>query len=219
MTGMIMDTIQKIEKYRSVYLTAQDIKSAVSLIYNAYRDDPCFRAILYKSDEQDYEKKLRGAIRDELLLLWQQEQTLVGLFERDRLVGVACIVSQEFQLGHDRSWSWRIKMLLNTGWQPTKKIIKKETSIVEHLPRTNSLIIQFCCIHPYEQKKGLGTHLIKSLCQWCDEQKEIGGIAVFLNQSIHIKLFYQCGFKLIHRFKIANVNGELSFYQNNNYIS
>ncbi len=61
-------------------------------------DDPFFISALYQGDQAQYEQKLRGAIREELHTLWQEEQALIGLFDVDRLVGIACIVTQQVPL-------------------------------------------------------------------------------------------------------------------------
>lgn len=81
--------------------------------------------LLHTGDMAIYEQKLRGAIREELNELWQQEQALIGLFDSDRMVGLVCIVTQQVPLGGARYWHWRLKMLLSTGWQSTQSLIKK----------------------------------------------------------------------------------------------
>ena len=68
------------DTYRAVYLTAEDLRVAASILYNAYHDDPFFVDLLHTGDMAMYEQKLRGAIREELNELWQQEQALIGLF-------------------------------------------------------------------------------------------------------------------------------------------
>ena len=77
-----------LETLRAVYLTAEDLRVAASILYNAYHDDPYFIEVLGQDDNQQYEQKLRAAIREELNELWQQEQPLIGLFDGDRLIGV-----------------------------------------------------------------------------------------------------------------------------------
>ena len=70
-----------LDEYRAVYLTAEDLRLAASIIYNAYHDDPFFINALSTADKFAYEQKLRAAIREELNTLWQQKQALIGLFD------------------------------------------------------------------------------------------------------------------------------------------
>ena len=50
---------------RAAYLSGEDLKLAASLLYQAYHDDPVFVEI-FSSDKNDYEQRLRTAIREEL---------------------------------------------------------------------------------------------------------------------------------------------------------
>ncbi|GIU37527.1 GNAT family N-acetyltransferase [Shewanella colwelliana] len=201
------------EQYKAVYLTAEDLRVAASILYNAYHDDPFFIAALNKGDIAQYEQKLRGAIREELNTLWQQEQALIGLFDDQRLIGLACIVTQQVPLGEARYWHWRLKMLLSTGWQSTQTLMKKEASILEHLPSSHCGILQFIALTPIEQNKGLGSHLVKAVMSWCDEQPALDGIGVYVTQESHGHLFSKMGFAAIDKLDIGDVEGELLFYR------
>lgn len=209
---MIIDN-QTLEDYRAVYLTAEDLRVAASILYNAYHDDPFFIESLHSGDLAMYEQKLRGAIREELNELWQQEQTLIGLFDEQRMVGVACIVTQQLPLGESRYWHWRLKMLISTGWQSTQALIKKETCLLEHLPSSHCGILQFIAISPVEQKKGLGGQLVQAVMSWCDEQPELDGVGVFASDHQHAQLFSQHGFAVLEKLFIGKVQGELLFYR------
>ena len=210
---MTKDANALLEAYRAVYLTAEDLRVAASILYNAYHDDPFFIDSLDNSDLATYEQKLRGAIREELNELWQQEQALIGLFDSDRMVGAACIVTQQVPLGESRYWHWRLKMLMSTGWQSTQALIKKETSLLEHLPSPRCGILQFIAVSPAEQGKGLGSQLVQATLSWCDEQPELEGIGVFASEPSHAQLFSQHGFILLEPLSIGNVDGELLFYR------
>lgn len=202
------------ETHRAVYLTAEDLRIVASLIYNAYHDDPWFREVLYDGNETQYEKKLRAAIREELAELWRQEQTFVGLFEKDRLVGAVCVTSQQKALGDSRYWNWRFKMLISIGIQSTRSMMAKENGILEHLPASNCGVIQFICIAPSEQKKGLSHLLLNAITLWCDDEDELEGIAVFTYKNPHYQLFSQHNFVQISEINTADIHGQLMFYSN-----
>ncbi|MCG9696130.1 GNAT family N-acetyltransferase [Shewanella sp. Isolate11] len=202
-----------LNNYKAVYLTAEDLRVAASILYNAYHDDLFFISALHQGDQAQYEQKLRGAIREELHTLWQEEQALIGLFDDDRLVGLACIVTQQVPLGEARYWHWRLKMLLSAGWQSTQALMKKEASILEHLPSTHCGIVQFIALTPIEQHKGLGARLVQAVMSWCDEQPQLDGIGVYVTQESHAQLFSGLGFAALEKLTIADVEGELLFYR------
>lgn len=201
-----------LEDCRAVYLTAEDLRIAASILYNAYHDDPFFVDSLFTSDKAAYEQKLRAAIREELNTLWQQKQALIGLFDHERLFGLACVVTQEVPLGEGRYWHWRLKMLLGTGWQSTQALMNKESSIIELLPSKHCGILQFIALAPNEQHKGLGHKLVQAVVSWCDEQPDLDGIGVFVAQENHLQLFTQHDFVSIGELSIGSVHGQLLFY-------
>ncbi|MCL1147121.1 GNAT family N-acetyltransferase [Shewanella marinintestina] len=204
---------QAMEDCRAVYLTAEDLRIAASILYNAYHDDPFFLETLFTGDQAQYEQKLRGAIREELNELWQQEQALIGIFVDERLIGVACIVTQQVPLGEARYWHWRLKMLLSAGWQSTQALIKKENTIIENLPSNQCGILQFIAIANNEQGKGYGGKLVNAVLSWCDEQPHLDGVGVFANHEAHISLFAKHGFEAIEPLQVGKVSGELMFYR------
>lgn len=204
---------QTLEQCRAVYLTADDLRVAASIIYNAYHDDPFFMDALYRGDRSQYEQKLRAAIREELNELWQQEQALIGLFDGERLIGVACVIKQDVPLGESRYWHWRLKMLLGTGWQSTQALMKKESTIIEQLPSENCGIMQFIALTPSEQNKGNGRRLVQAVLSWCDERPELDGIGVFATQDNHIAMLRSQGFAQLTPITIGKVDGELLFYK------
>ncbi|MCH1928852.1 GNAT family N-acetyltransferase [Shewanella sp. A25] len=201
-----------LDEYRAVYLTAEDLRIAASILYNAYHDDPFFVNALSTSDKAAYEQKLRAAIREELNTLWQEKQALIGLFDQEHLVGLACVITQEIPLGEARYWHWRLKMLLGTGWQSTQAIIQKESKIVELLPSKHCAILQFIALAPTEQHKGLGHQLVQAVVSWCDEQPDLDGVGVFSAKESHTHLFTQHDFVSLGELEIGSVAGQLLFY-------
>ena len=203
---------QTLEHYKAVYLTAEDLRVAASIIYNAYYDDPFFLEVFGREDSSVYEQKLRAAIREELNTLWQQDQPLIGLFDGERLIGVACVITQQIPIGQSRYWHWRLKMVLGTGWKSTQGLMEKETCLLSHLPSEKCGILQFIALTPTEQKKGNGAKLVEAVLSWCDEQPHLEGIGVFVNHPKHHKVFSAQGFNSLAAVTIGHVKGEILFY-------
>ncbi len=209
---MAMMEEQSLTPFRAVYLTAEDLRLAASILYNAYHDDPVFVAALSASNSVSYEQKLRAAIREELSSLWQQKQALIGLFAQEHLIGLACVATQEVPLGEERYWHWRLKMLLGTGWQSTQALMHKETAMLGLLPSECCGILQFIALAPNQQAKGLGHQLLQAVISWCDEQPNLDGIGVFTTQEKHTHLFTQHDFVTLGELSIGGVTGQLLFY-------
>ena len=86
------DTSPQLDSVRAAYLSAEDLKVAASIIYNAYHDDPIFLEI-FQSEREGYESRLRSAIREELTAFWEADQPIIGLFDEGRLLAVACLIN------------------------------------------------------------------------------------------------------------------------------
>ena len=67
------------QSIKASYLSVEDLKIAVSLLYQSYHDDPVFMEI-FDAKKNDYEQRLRASIREELNAFWQAKQPMVGLF-------------------------------------------------------------------------------------------------------------------------------------------
>ena len=122
---------------KAVYLVAEDLKIAASILYLAYYDDPLFVDI-FNSEKEGYESRLRSAIREELNAFWLAKQPIIGLFDDERPVAVACMVNPNAELGPNRFWHWRLRMLLTAGYFSTKQMVEKETRVRERVPAENN---------------------------------------------------------------------------------
>ena len=118
------------DKVKAAFLSAEDLKVAASILYNAYFDDPLFVDI-FESEKEGYQNRLRSAIREELHAFWIAKQPIVGLFDQDRLLSVACLISPDAAFGAGRYWHWRLKMLLTAGFFGTKQMIDKRISLLK----------------------------------------------------------------------------------------
>jgi hypothetical protein len=55
------EQLADLDNIKAVYLAAEDLKIAASILYVAYRDDPLFVDI-FQYDKEGYESRLRSAI-------------------------------------------------------------------------------------------------------------------------------------------------------------
>ena len=134
------DTSPQLDSVRAAYLSAEDLKVAASIIYNAYHDDPIFLEI-FQSEREGYESRLRSAIREELTAFWEADQPIIGLFDEGRLLAVACLTSPDNSIGAGRYWHWRLKMLLTTGYYGTRQMLEKEEKIRNAMPAMRITIV------------------------------------------------------------------------------
>lgn len=195
---------------KAIYLTAEDMKIACSLLFQAYHDDPVF-ADIFQSELEGYENRLRAAIREELNGFWEAKQPMIGLFEAQRLLAVACLNHSDSAFGAGRFWHWRLKMLLTAGYFSTKQMLEKEEKIRDNVPCEHFHVLSFIGVHPDAQHQGLGHILLAAAESAMLEDQHSQGIAVYSTMKKYRHFFEDCGYELIKAMEMGKVKGNLMF--------
>ena len=202
------DTSPQLDSVRAAYLSAEDLKVAASIIYNAYHDDPIFLEI-FQSEREGYESRLRSAIREELTAFWEADQPIIGLFDEGRLLAVACLPSPDNSIGAGRYWHWRLKMLLTTGYYGTRQMLEKEEKIRNAMPAQKYHLLSFIAVHPDHQSHGLGHLLMRAIDSVLLEHRDSEGVGVFVTvpkyESFFADGFYQNVAQVEITTKVGNV--------------
>lgn len=194
---------------RVAYLSADDLRMAASVLFNAYRDDPFFRAVF---PTEDYDQRLRAAIREELQELWQRHQLLVGLFIGDSLVGLTSLLDHQYPQGQTRYWNWRLKMALGTGWASARQWMAREEEIRDIVSMQQYLLLQFIAVAPQYQHQGYGALLLSAVNQLAMERPALDGVVTLVYEAAHRPLFEQRGFLAVKDVHVGQVTGTLMAY-------
>jgi len=199
---------------RATYLSAEELKLAASLLFQAYHDDPVFLDI-FNSNKEGYEQRLRASIREELSAFWQAKQPMVGLYLGDSMVGVACLNSPDDSVGSDRFWHWRLKMLLTAGYFSTKQMIEKEKKVIEAVPLEKFHILSFIAIHPLHQHHGFGHYLMAAVNTVLEEHEDSEGVAVYATSGKFRSFFEDSDYKFVKDVTVGKVSGALMVHHRN----
>lgn len=197
---------------KAVFLTAEDLKVAGSILYQAYHDDPLFIDI-FQSEKEGYEQRLRSAIREELNAFWMAKQPMVGLFDKERLLAVACLTHSDSAFGPGRFWHWRLRMLLTAGFFSTKQMIEKDQKIQQNVPAEHYHLLSFVGVHPDEQHHGLGHLLMSAVESVMLENKNSHGVAVYATLPKYMHFFEDTGYQLVKEMEVGHISGHLMFRQ------
>jgi len=193
---------------RATYLSAEELKLAASLLFQAYHDDPVFLDI-FNSSKEGYEQRLRASIREELSAFWQAKQPMVGLYLGESMVGVACLNSPDDSVGSDRFWHWRLKMLLTAGYFSTKQMIEKEQKVIEAVPLKKFHMLSFIAIHPLHQHHGFGHYLMAAVNTVLEEHDDSEGVAVYATSGKFRSFFEDAGYQFVNDVTVGKVSGAL----------
>jgi len=193
---------------RATYLSAEDLKLAASLLFQAYHDDPVFLDI-FNSNKEGYEQRLRSSIREELMSFWQAKQPMIGLYLGESMVGVACLNSPDDSIGSERFWHWRLKMLLSAGYFSTKQMIEKEKKVIAAVPLAKFHMLSFIAIHPLHQHHGFGQYLMSAVNTVLEEHGGSEGVAVYATSGKFKHFFEEMDYQFVTEVTVGRVSGAL----------
>ncbi len=201
---------------RATYLSAEELKLAASLLFQAYHDDPVFLEI-FNGEKEGYEQRLRGSIREELSAFWQAKQPMVGVYLGESMVGVACLNSPDDSVGSDRFWHWRLKMLLSAGYFSTKQMIEKEQKVIDAVPLEKFHMLSFIAIHPLHQHHGFGHYLMAAVNTVLEEHGDSEGVAVYATSGKFRAFFEDTGYKFVKDVTVGKVSGALMVHYSDSH--
>ncbi len=201
------------QNLKAVYLSAEDINIASSLLYLAYFDDPFFMDC-FQSKLEGYEQRLRAAIREELLIFWDKSQPMIGIYdEEEHLLAVACLIEPGSNFGAERFWHWRLKMMLTTGYVSTRNMIEKEQKIREAILFENYHLLAFIGVHPHHQHHGVGHYLMQAIDTMIAEHKKTEGVGVLVTVEKYRAFFEHANYKQLKTLSVGQVPCSLMFKQ------
>lgn len=199
-----------LENVKAIYLNADNLRLAVSILYQAYHDDVLFRDI-FQWNKEGYEARLRSAIKEELNAHWFANHSIVGLFDDERLLAVTCVVTPNSSYEPGRFWHWRLKMLLTAGFLSTRHLVEKEKRIKQHIPSNYCHMISFIGVHPDHQNHGLGHILMGAIDSIVEEDPESEGVGVYATVKENQRFLEHGNYTFVKEIEIGNVSGKLMF--------
>lgn len=198
------------DSVKAVYLCADDLSVAGSILYNAYFDDPLFCDI-FQQEKEGYEHRLRSAIREELSAFWDADQPMIGLFDDDRLLALVCLTDPNKPDLHSKYWHWRLKMLLTAGLFGTRQMVEKEEKVKASIPASHYHMISFIAVHPDYQHHGLGHVLMGAVDTLLMENDKSEGVGVFVTVPKCLAFFEDGHYSQIEEIEIGHITGQVMF--------
>lgn len=206
-----MHVIEKSIAPVAVFLSGEDLNVAASLLFKTYQDDAFFQ-YCFNASKTGYEQRLRAAIREELTLLWNMQQPIIGIYEGDEhLIGVACVTTPDNKIEPERFWHWRIKMMLTTGYVSTKQMIEKDKMVRASLPYKHYHLLSFIAVpslqanlYDSSEKSEITRTLIGAIETLVMEDKHSEGVGILLSVEHYKTFFEQAGYQTIKQITIGD---------------
>lgn len=192
-------------------LTADDLKLAANVLFTAYFHDPLFTSV-FRASEEGYEMRLRTAIQQELTVFFKTGQLVMGLFSGNCLLAVACLIRPNTELRPERSWHWRLNMVLTVGTFTTRQLIVAEQAVRAGVHHERYYLLSMIGVNPHYQGKGLGKRLMSTVLSLVSGSPESSGIALSVRLPAYRAFFEKQGFALQQQMISGAISGDVMFW-------
>jgi GNAT superfamily N-acetyltransferase len=184
-----------------------------SLLYHAYRREPTF-AYLFEAARPGYDHRIRATVRELVQQHFYQELPALGLLIGERLIGVALIAPPQRRLSVTESWAWRMRMLLSTGFNCTRRYLDYQAALMACLPTDAVHMLPLLGVHPQFQGQHFGEQLLQALHDWCAEDEHSQGIVLDTGNEHYLAFYARQGYQEIGEIAVGPVREHVFFHPN-----
>lgn len=186
-------------------------REARSLLYHAYRHDPTF-AYLFEAERPGYDQRVRATVRELVQQHFVEDLPAIGLLIDDRLIGMALIAPPQRHMDITESWSWRMRMLLSTGFRCTKRYLEYHEAVITCLPPGPYHVLPLLGVHPQYQGQQLGEQLLEALHNWCAEDASSQGVVLDTGNPHYLAFYQRQGYEEIGQVAIGPIIEHVFFH-------
>ena len=186
-------------------------REARSLLYHAYRHDPTF-AYLFEAERPGYDQRVRATVRELVQQHFAEDLPAIGLLIDDRLIGMALIAPPQRRMDITESWSWRMRMLLTTGFGCTKRYLEYHDAVIACLPPGQYHVLPLLGVHPEYQGQRLGEQLLEALHNWCAEDAHSQGVVLDTGNAHYLDFYKRQGYEEVGTVAIGPIIEHVFFH-------
>tara|TARA_Y100001951_G_C11295827_1_gene275549 strand:- start:3166 stop:3780 length:615 start_codon:yes stop_codon:yes gene_type:complete len=184
-----------------------------SLLYHAYRHEPTF-GYLFDADRPGFDQRVRATIRELVQQHFSEDLPAIGLLIDDRLIGAALIAPPQRRLDITESWSWRLRMLLTTGFSCTRRYLDYHDAVLACLPPGPYHVLPLLGVHPEFQGQHRGEQLLEALHDWCAQDSGSQGVVLDTGNARHLEFYRRQGYEEIGELALGPVVEHVFFHPN-----
>jgi GNAT superfamily N-acetyltransferase len=184
-----------------------------SVLYHAYRHEPSF-AYLFNAERSGFDQRVRATVRELVKQHFLQDLPAIGLFIDDRMVAAALIAPPQRRLGITESWAWRLRMVLSTGFNCTRRYLEYYNSVLACLPSESVHVLPLLGVHPQFQGEHLGEQLLQAVHDWCAEDEHSQGIVLDTGNLRYLGFYERQGYEEIGEIAVGPVREHVFFHPN-----
>lgn len=157
---------------------------------------------------------LRATIRELVQQHFAEDLPAIGLLIDERLIGAALIAPPQRRLDITESWSWRLRMLLSTGFGCTRRYLEYHDAVLACLPPGPYHVLPLLGIHPEFQGQHRGEQLLEALHDWCAQDSGSQGVVLDTGNARYLEFYRRHGYEEVGELAIGPVVEHVFFHPN-----
>ncbi|AZT83792.1 N-acetyltransferase [Marinobacter sp. NP-4(2019)] len=183
---------------------------AKSILFHAYLREPTFQ-YLFDHRRPGYEQRVRATIRELIDLYLDLNQEAIGVMLDNTLVAVAFIGEPELRLNLADQISWRIRMVLTTGFACTRRYLDYHHKITEMLPQPLAHQLPLMGVNPQYQNRGYGRKLLAAVERLCADNPRGSGLVLDTGNSRYLPFYESEGFRSLGKIRLGDFEDHVLF--------
>lgn len=187
---------------------------AQSILYHAYRNEPTFQ-YLFDHRKPGYDQRVRATVRELIDLYFEYNQDAIGVMVDNTLVAVAFVGEPELRMNLAEQFSWRIRMVLTTGFASTRRYLDYHEKIRDMLPQPQAHQLPLMGVDPKYQNRGYGRLLLKTVERLCGENPRGSGLVLDTGNSRYLPFYESEGFRSLGKIRLGDYEDHVLFRELN----
>lgn len=187
---------------------------AQSILYHAYRNEPTFQ-YLFDHRRPGYDQRVRATVRELIDLYFEYNQDAIGVMVDNTLVAVAFVGEPELRMNLAEQFSWRIRMVLTTGFASTRRYLDYHEKIRNMLPQPQAHQLPLMGVDPKYQNRGYGRLLLKTVERLCSENPRGSGLVLDTGNSRYLPFYESEGFRSLGKIRLGDYEDHVLFRELN----
>lgn len=183
---------------------------AKSILFHAYLREPTFQ-YLFDHRRPGYEQRVRATIRELIDLYLDLNQESIGVMLDNTLVAVAFIGDPDLRLNLADQISWRIRMVLTTGFACTRRYLDYHQKIKEMLPQPLAHQLPLMGVNPQYQNRGFGRLLLSAVERLCADNPRGSGLVLDTGNSRYLPFYESEGFRSLGKIRLGDFEDHVLF--------
>ena len=175
-----------------------------ALLFQTYRHDATF-AWVFEAERSGYEQRVLATVRQRVKQHFLQDLPALGLLLDDRLVGVALIAPPQRRLGVTESWAWRMRMVIDTGLDCTRRYLEFHDAVMACVPTDAVHVLPMLGLHTDFEGAHFAGQLLAAVHDWCADDPHSEGVVLDSGNPHYLEFYERHGYRQIGEIAVGPV--------------